>query len=200
MTDIYFIRHSKTLKTTNIFNSDSLQIQNEKQILSLEGEELAKNKLDIDELKNLDYLVSSNYIRAISTAKYLAFYNNIDINIIEAFGERKFGIDSWDELDKAFYSKQISNYDYKIKNGESRRDVETRMSYALDLILDKCSNKRVAIVTHSTALLFLLMKYCQLIDNKLYFNEKCISDLEIDNCSGFKLVFDNKKLINICKI
>ena len=43
MTTIYLIRHSKTLKVNNDYTKDNLQLQNEKQILSLEGEDIAKN-------------------------------------------------------------------------------------------------------------------------------------------------------------
>ena len=90
MTTVYLIRHSKSEKINNIVNSDNLQIQNEKQFLSIEGEELAKEKMNNDELKNIDALYSSNYLRALGTAKYIARNNNITINIHEGFGERKF--------------------------------------------------------------------------------------------------------------
>ena len=43
MTTIYLIRHSQPLKVNNELNSDSLQIQNEKFSLSIEGEQIAKN-------------------------------------------------------------------------------------------------------------------------------------------------------------
>ena len=38
MTTIYLIRHSKTLDVNNEFWTDTLQIQNEKKVLSKEGE------------------------------------------------------------------------------------------------------------------------------------------------------------------
>ena len=41
MTTIYLIRHSKTLKPNYLISSDNLQIQNEKQVLSVEGERIA---------------------------------------------------------------------------------------------------------------------------------------------------------------
>ncbi len=132
MTTIYFIRHSKSLKTNNLLNRDNLQLQNEKQILSIEGEELACNSLNIEELKNIDVLLSSNYIRAISTAKYIANNNNIDINIMETFGERKFGINSWDEKPNDFYEKQFLEPNYKIGNGESQIEVRKRMLDAIN--------------------------------------------------------------------
>ena len=53
------------------------------------GEILAKKLSELEELKNIDVLYSSNYIRAISTAKYIAEKNSIEINIDERLGERK---------------------------------------------------------------------------------------------------------------
>ena len=70
--EVYLIRHSKPLKVNNDKNMDSLQIQNEKQPLSIEGENIAREKLNIEELKDIDKLYSSSYVRAISTAKYIA--------------------------------------------------------------------------------------------------------------------------------
>ena len=46
MTTIYLIRHSKTEKTNSILNNDSLQLQNEKQFLSIDGELLAEDKMN----------------------------------------------------------------------------------------------------------------------------------------------------------
>lgn len=49
MTTIYLIRHSKTMKVNNTFNKDNLQLQNEKSSLSIVGEQIAKEKLNIKE-------------------------------------------------------------------------------------------------------------------------------------------------------
>lgn len=58
-----------------ISSSNFLQIQNEKNPLSIEGEEKAKKLSLIGEMQNIDLVISSNYVRAISTAKYLARQN-----------------------------------------------------------------------------------------------------------------------------
>ena len=42
MTTIYFMRHSEALKYNNINNNDSLQIQNEKWPLTINGEMIAR--------------------------------------------------------------------------------------------------------------------------------------------------------------
>lgn len=65
------------------------QIKNEQIILSANGEKKAYELSLIDELKNIDIIYSSNYIRAISTAKYIALRNNLKINVDERLGERK---------------------------------------------------------------------------------------------------------------
>lgn len=199
MTTIYLIRHSKSEKTHNIVNNDNLQIQNEKQFLSIDGEQLAKEKMDIDELKNIDILYSSNYLRALGTAKYIAKNNNITINIHEGFGERKFGISSWDEIPDDFYEKQVVDKNYKIDNGESQLEVRNRMLESLNSVFE--NDKRIAILTHSTAMLFLLMKWCNITKENISYKDKIISVTKIDNCDIFKLTFDdNHDLIEISNI
>ena len=156
MTTIYLIRHSKPLKVNNAFNSDNLQIQNEKSSLSIEGEQIAQEKLNKKEFDNLDILFSSNYVRAIQTAKYLSVKNNLEINIISDLGERKFGIDSWEQLPENFERKQFLDENYKIGNGESQKEVSNRMYSTIMKILDEYKNKRIAIVSHATAISYLL--------------------------------------------
>lgn len=83
-TTIYLIRHSEQLRIKGeVFSKDSSQIKNEKIPLSINGEFLAQNLSNMEELKNIDVLFSSSYVRAISTAKYIAKRNNIEINIDE---------------------------------------------------------------------------------------------------------------------
>lgn len=90
LTYIYLIRHSEQLKIKNkIIENEESQISNEKIILSVEGERKAKEISKLKELSNIDILWSSNYVRAISTAKYIANQNHIEINIDENFNERK---------------------------------------------------------------------------------------------------------------
>lgn len=89
ITQVYLIRHSNQLKIRNCISKESTQISNEKIVLSVEGEINAQKLSNLEELKNINVLWSSNYVRAISTAKYIAFKNNIDVNIDENFNERK---------------------------------------------------------------------------------------------------------------
>jgi 2,3-bisphosphoglycerate-dependent phosphoglycerate mutase len=203
MTTIYFVRHSEVEKTNNIINTDNLQMQNEKQILSVEGEKLANTSLNVAELKDINILISSNYVRAISTAKYIANNNNnIAINIMESFGERKFGINSWAEIPADFYERQYLEPNYKIGNGESQREVRKRMLKALEYVLATYKNKKIAIVTHSTALFFLMMNWCE-IDKEtgIFYKDKFVAPSKIECCAIFKFIFDDdNNLVEIKKI
>lgn len=123
MTTIYLIRRSKSMKVNNTFNSDSQQIQNEKLSLSIEGEQIAQNKLSKKEFDTINILYSSNYVRTIQTAKYLSIKNDIEINVISGLDERKFGIDSWNELPGNFEGKQFLDENYKLNNDENQKEI-----------------------------------------------------------------------------
>mgnify|MGYP005770658199 FL=1 len=202
MTTIYLIRHSKPLKTNNTFNIDNLQIQNEKQSLSIEGEQIAQDKLNNIEFDNIDIIFSSSYVRTIQTAKYLAEKNNLEINIVSSLGERKFGIDSWEQLPENFEKKQFLDENYKIGNGESQKEVRERMYSTIMQILKLHENKRIVIVSHATAISYLLKKWCDIniVDNKLRysFNNNVLLDGYFNYCESFKLEFDgNKNIVDI---
>ena len=199
MATIYFMRHSEALKYNNINNSDSLQIQNEKWPLTEKGENIAKEKSRIEELQNFDIVFSSNYVRAISTAKY---FTSNKINIDENLGERKFGINSWDELPSDFGERQFNDFDYKIGNGESINEVIKREEESLINVLNNNKNKKILIVGHSTALAALFSKWCKINYTGPYtFNESEFFDGKWNYCETFKLEFDdNNNLISINNI
>ena len=70
-TIIYLIRHANTIDETGIRNTDeNLQEINEKEILSIKGEQDSKLISENNELKNIDMLWCSSYTRAKQTAKY----------------------------------------------------------------------------------------------------------------------------------
>lgn len=202
MTTIYLIRHSKPLNVNNSHTSDDLQLQNEKKILSLEGEKIAKEKLNSDIFNDIECVYSSNYIRAISTAKYVAEKNNLEINIVDDLGERKFGITSWSELPKDFERKQFMDENYKIGNGETQKEVRVRMSNIVMRILTENKNKKISIFCHATAISYLLKNWCdiEIVDGKLRysFNGKVLLHNHFNYCETFKLDFDDdNKIVNI---
>ncbi len=207
MTEVYLIRHSEKYRNfNNIINDDSFQLFNEKIILSINGEMLANKLANMEEMSNIDVVFASNYVRSIGTAKYIAYRNKIDVNIDKNFGERIYGINSIDGIIDDFNVKQWNDIDYKLPNGESRRDVTNRMYNALIRVINDYKNKRIAIVSHGTAISFLLDKWCDVFVNynndnkmntKIVFKNKIIFDNNISAPCVFKIVFDDNNIISI---
>ena len=203
MTTIYLMRHSIVFKDiNNHYNNESLQLQNEKMPLSVEGEELASNISKESELQNIDVVISSNYVRAMATAKYISNANKVNLIVNSSFGERKFGINSWDELPSDFGLRQNNDENYKVGDGESQKEVRERVYKALMDVIDKYKDKRIVIVSHGSAILWLLKQWCKvdLVDKYVTFNDKVILEDNVFNCTTFKLEFDDKKLVNIEKV
>jgi len=203
-TIVYLIRHSEPMrKKINLINNDSLQVTNEKNPLSIIGERRAEELSNKEEMQNIDLVIASNYVRAISTAKYIAEKNNKYIYINEMFGERKHGINSWDELPQGFESKQMADPNFKVGNGESQNEVANRMYNTLMQVIEENQGKRIAIVSHATAIMFLFMKIGDYQNNRLCFNNQILIDenFEWNAPEVFKLEFDdNKQLLNVRNI
>lgn len=202
-TVVYFVRHSECVEVDD-FSSDSLQVKNEKKVLSIEGEELARVHSQNKEFTDIDVVISSNYARAIGTSKYIAFNNNKKIIIDSSFGERKFGVNSYSEIEDEFYKRQWEDIYYKKDNGESLYEVQKRMYNGVLDVLDKYRGKKIVIVTHATSLLYLFRKWCDISYDgkyKIMFNNKEAFYGDIKKCETFKLVFDDdNKLLKIDNI
>jgi broad specificity phosphatase PhoE len=89
MTTIYFMRHSEVLKGINHeFNNDDLFLTNQKSILSINGEKMAREAAKLECFSDLDLVVSSNYVRAMATAKYFV-KEKTEFAVVDLFNERK---------------------------------------------------------------------------------------------------------------
>jgi len=201
ITTIYLIRHAEPFKIHKGIRktNESLLLENEKTPLSINGEKMAEQWSIHNELKNIDLVWSSNYVRAMSTAKYFAHINNLKVNIDERFNERIHGVNSWDELPDNFEQQQLLDLDYKLKNGESQREVANRMYDATNELLENYNGKKIIVVSHATAIMFLMIKLCEFKNNKLLFKNKIIIDENFvwGAPELFKLEFNNKELINL---
>ena len=205
ITTIYLIRHSipfKEHRGIENVKSESILFSNIKTPLSIEGEKYAEKISNNEEFNNLDCVWSSNYVRAMSTAKYFAYNNNLKVNVDERFGERIHGvINSWNELPENFGINQFFDSELKLPAGESQKEVRDRMYEGLIDVLNHYKGKKVAIITHSTAMCFLLLKWCKLENNEkltLLFNDKEIYNKgSLSFCETFKLQFKDNELISI---
>lgn len=196
ITTVYLMRHSITEKVNYLDDNDNLLVKNQKQILTIEGEELARKVSGNKIFSNIDIVIASNYARAMATAKY--FTNGKSINIIKDFGERLFGVDDYSDIPDDFYKRQLEEDDYKIGQGESQREVRERMSMSLSRVINDNRGKSILIVSHGTAIIFLLKKWCSVKENKyLLYKNKVILENNCKNCETIRLVFNNKELIEI---
>lgn len=122
-TTIYLIRHSEPFKVHrgNARTNETILLENEKSPLSINGEKMAEQFANYKEFKNLDLVYSSNYVRAMSTAKYFASVNGLKVNIDDRFNERVHGVHSWNELPNDFEINQFKDENYKVGFGESQK-------------------------------------------------------------------------------
>ena len=200
-TIVYLIRHSEKLDIQYIdryYNNENYQITREKRILSAEGERKASILSKQKEFSDVDVIYSSSYVRTIQTAKYLAERLDKKIHIDRNLNERKYG--------NPQYAQDITlkqYYDEKIKNieGESRKEVTDRMYKAFMNIIKDNKGKKIAIFSHGASIVFLLMKWCELVyvDNEkkkcLKFKEKVVINKKIGAPEVFKIIIDDKQNI-----
>lgn len=205
MTIVYISRHSQPFrKLLGEYQVNEIeQIRNEKNPLSVDGEKYAEEMSNYFGLLNVEVLYSSHYVRAMATAKYIAEKNNIVLNVDERLGERRFGINDMKELPSNFFEEQFRNWDYKLPNGESANEVSKRMNEVLIEILNDNKDKKIAIISHGTAISTMLKKWCEIRlneENKLieiYFNNKLVFDGNWKCPELFKLEFDGNNLVHI---
>lgn len=205
-TIIYLIIHAETIDENGIRNTmEDSQIINEKEILSVEGEEQAKRLSENEELKNLDVIWSSSYTRAKATAKYIAKANNLPINLDENLSERKLG--NLKELGEFMKDKrtrdpsqeQLLNRTFRTSDGESAEQTRERMNKFFDKILKEYEGQRIAVISHGGSIKFFLLNWCAVNANvQLVYNENII--LNIKSPCLLKLTFKENKLIDLEQI
>lgn len=205
MTTVYISRHSTPFKEHRGVEkiSENNLIWNKMSPLSVTGEKEALKVSKLDELSNIDEVWSSEYVRAMCTAKWIAHKNNIPVNIDERLGERIHGIIPNDIDYDEYHLKQILDKEYKLTNGENQIEVRNRMLECLNEILKCNKNKKVFICSHSTAMTFLFMNWCEVNyeTKEMLFNGKTIFDMKWNAPELFKMIFDeNNNLISINNI
>lgn len=203
ITTVYLIRHSEKINqnlTDNTNNNEYYQNRREKRILSMNGEKKAENLSKQPEFEGIDIIFSSNYARAIQTAKYFAEPNKMVIHIDERFNERKMGIVQPEEdvVMEQYYDESIRN-----PEGESRKEVQDRMIAGFLDVVNSNKGKRIVIFTHGVAMTFLLMKWCKLKNINegseicLSFKDKIIFNKIFDAPEVFKIKIKNNEIVDI---
>ena len=149
MTKVYFVRHAEP----NYNNRDDMSRE-----LSAKGmvdRELVTRFLAD---KNIEVVLSSPFKRAFDTVVHFADSKGLNIEIIDDFRERK--VDSiWIEDFVSFSKAQWDDFDYKLSDGESLNEVQSRNISALNNVLEKYQDKNIAIGSHGTALSTIINYY-----------------------------------------
>ena len=204
-TIVYFIRHADTIDEKGIRNTkETSQMINEKEILSIKGEEDSKRLSKNEELKNIDTIWCSSYVRAKQTAKYIAEENNLQINLDDRLNERKLGkleeiaIFMKDKKTRDPSQEQLLYPKFKTSDGESAEDTNKRMTEFLKECLNENKGKKIAIVSHGGSIKFLLLNWCKVNENmKLEYKD---NELNVTSPSLLKLTFKDEELMNIEQI
>lgn len=204
MKTIYLIKHSGPfvdIKNYEDYENVLWEDYNRDMILSVEGEKRAEKLCEIEELNNVERIFASDSVRAIATAKYLAEKNNIKIELDERINERIFGVETLNDLPKDFNKLSFDNKDFKMENGESFNEVDSRFINFINNLLDQDSNKNVLVI-HGLILLSYLETICDFsFDGNLFdikYNNKEIINGNPKSPSVYKITYnDNKEVIDI---
>lgn len=147
-TYVYFVRHAEP----DISIKDDLL-----RPLSVKGTADAKKVTYALMDKKITAVYSSPCKRAVDTVKDFADNNGFDIMQIDDFCERKNG--EWVEDFKTYCKNQWENFDFKLSQGESLREVQERNIAALFDVIKKNPGKSIVIGTHGTALSTIINYY-----------------------------------------
>ena len=149
MTTVYFVRHAEP----NFSNHDDVSRE-----LTTKGLEDRKLVTEFFAGKEVDAVLSSPYKRSVQTVEHFARSRNMPITAVWDFRERKVE-SAWIEDFDGFCRYQWSDFDYKLSDGETLREVQTRNIAALHDVLVKYCGKTVVIGSHGTALSTIINHY-----------------------------------------
>jgi 2,3-bisphosphoglycerate-dependent phosphoglycerate mutase len=141
ITSIYFVRHAESDPSIKV---DSIRP------LTKKGLEDTKKVTKLLKDRNISLIYSSPYKRTIETVQDISACLGLDISIINDFRERKVG--EWVEDFQTYTRNQWNDFDYRLSNGESLREVQERNISALLEIIKENQGKNIIIATHGTAL------------------------------------------------
>ena len=181
MTIIYFVRHAEP----NYNNHDDKNRE-----LTLKGIKDTKLVTEFLKDKKVDYIFSSPFKRSIDTVKHFSEFIGKNIEIVEDFRERKVN-DVWIEPFHDYCKAQWKDFDYKMENGESLREVQIRNINALEKLLAEYEDNILVIGSHGTALSTIINFY----DNNFAYEQF----LKYQKLMPWivKLTFDKSKLLEI---
>lgn len=149
LTTVFYVRHAEP----NYHNHDDAARE-----LSSKGLNDRKLVTQFLKEKNIDIVVSSPFKRAIDTIKDFADSAGLDIELNDAFRERKVG-NGWIDDFISFSQNQWHDFSYKLPGGECLKEVQERNIAALQDLIQKHKGQQIVIGEHGTALSTILNFY-----------------------------------------
>lgn len=142
MTTVYFVRHAEP----NYDNHDD-----DTRELSPKGLQDRKLVTAFLNDKQIDRVFSSPYRRARETVAAFADGKGLPIRLIDDFRERRIA-DCWIEDFQTFSRNQWEDFDYRLADGESLREVQNRNIRALHALIREHEGETMVVGSHGTAL------------------------------------------------
>ena len=193
---IYLISNNLVIDDINYESDMPVDEKRINRPLSIDGEKLAAK---LSEKIVVSEIYSSAFASSIATAKYIAYKNNLIININSALNDIKIGEMARHNI-KMLRFMQDRNFDYKYVNGESLNDGKRRILPLFKKIMSR--NADTAIITHKRIMMSLLLNYLDTgynLDERLIlsFKDKVILDDNENDCDILKLTISEEKIENI---
>lgn len=149
MTKVYFIRHAQ---------SDNTVRDGRARPLTEDGRRDSKAVSWLLADRDISYIASSPYTRAVDTVSHFSELTGLEINIYEDLRERSAG--GWHgEQFFDFVEKQWADFGYLAEGGECLREVQERNIRVLKKLLAEHEEENIVIATHGTALSTMLNYY-----------------------------------------
>ena len=149
MTNVYFVRHA----APNFDNHDDMTRE-----LTAQGLKDRRLVTLFLQDRGIDAIFSSPYKRAVDTIKAFAESRNLEIELVSDFRERKIA-GEWIEDFNEFSKKQWADFDFKLPEGESLREVQERNIQALRRILETHAGENIVVGSHGTAMSVIIQYY-----------------------------------------
>jgi 2,3-bisphosphoglycerate-dependent phosphoglycerate mutase len=181
LTNLYFVRHAHSTYTP-----DEL-----KRPLSERGQADAEKITQILKKENIDYVISSPYIRAVQTVEGITDFTGKEVIIESGFKERMLSEVPVENFDLAI-TKVWEEPTFSLEGGESNIIAQKRGVEATLKVLERYEGKNIVVGTHGN-IMVLIMNYFDKKYGFSFWKELNMPDI-------YKLTFDGTTLKEVKRI
>ncbi|KMY45865.1 phosphoglycerate mutase [Bacillus sp. FJAT-27916] len=184
-TFVYMVRHAESPKEGNERTRG----------LTEKGNSDVKRVTDILKEEEINIVVSSPYIRSISTVEPLARHIGEEVLIFEDLKERKFYSENNRVSDKELFpllEKSFSESNFALVGGESNDDCQNRAIKVLNELLETFRGEKMVIGTHGIVMT-LMMRYFDSTYNLDFLHSTSKPDI-------YRMEFNEQKLVNVQRL